>query len=78
MQRPTPSTLEQKVPAAGLGAAAGVQTADFVTYLLSVTVYGGEPVPTSVSSFVMTWAVLGLTLAGAWIAPHTPRPDLFK
>lgn len=68
--------LEQKVPAAGLGAWLGLETGNVLVYLIGlIPAYGGD-VPQVVSSAVIGWTILGLTLLSAWLAPHTPRPDL--
>ena len=71
-------TLEQKVPAAGIGAYLGYETGDFLVYLVSLWLYDGGDVPAAVSAFIVGWTLVGLTLIGAWLAPHTPRPDLLR
>jgi hypothetical protein len=68
--------LEQKVPAAGLGLLLGVETAGLLDWAISVGVFEGAATPAPVSSFLASAVPLALTLLGAWIAPHTPRPDL--
>lgn len=62
--------IEAKAQAAGLSAAA----AGVVLYLLQTYVFKGSAVPAGLVSLIDAVVPGLLALAGAYLAPHTPRP----
>lgn len=67
---PRRAAVEAKAQAAGLsGAAAGI-----VLYLLQTYAFKGSAVPAGLVSLIDAVVPGVLALAGAYLAPHTPRP----
>ena len=67
---PRRASIEATAQAAGLsGAAAGI-----VLYLLQTYLFKGSAVPAGLVSLIDAVVPGVLALAGAYLAPHTPRP----
>ena len=71
-QAKTRAPVEAKTQAAGLGGA----IAGAVISILSVYAFHGTAVPAAMQSLIYTFTPLLLAGGAAWLAPHTPRPDL--
>jgi hypothetical protein len=68
--------VERKVAAATGGSAVGVALAGLILWLLGAYVFTSGPVPDALAFAVVTLLPVGLTLAGGYLARHTPRADI--
>ena len=65
---------EAKVKAATGGSIIGTALAGAIVWFLDAVVFKAGPVPDPVVVFVWVLVPAGLTLAGGYLARHTPRP----